>query len=134
MTKIMYKQYIDSTTIEPLMASRLIPLDKGEGAVRPIGVGEVLRRILAKCVMNVVKEDVVHASGSLQLCAGQKSGSEAAVHVIGSQEYQRDYVLEAISEPWDASHLDPSGPQLPPVPLVEAVHQPQHQKEEDGCH
>ena len=49
------------------MASRLIPLDKGEGAERPIGVGEVLRRILAKCVMNVAKEDVAHASGSLQL-------------------------------------------------------------------
>ena len=81
MTKIMCTQYIDPTTIEPLMASRLIPLDKGEGAVRPIGVGEVLRRILAKCVMNVAKEDVAHASGSLQLCAGRKSGSEAAVHL-----------------------------------------------------
>ena len=80
MTKIMCTQYIDPTTIEPLMASRLIPLDKGEGAVRPIGVGEVLRRILAKCVMNVA--NVAHASGSLQLCAGQKSGSEAAVHAM----------------------------------------------------
>ena len=74
MAKIMCTQYIDPTTIEPLMASRLIPLDKGEGAVRPIGVGEVLRRILAKCVMNVAKEDVAHASRSRQLCAGQKSG------------------------------------------------------------
>ena len=75
MTKIMCTQYIDPST----MASRLIPLDKVEGAVRPIGVGEVLRTILAKCVMNVAKEDVAHASGSLQLCAGQKSGSEAAM-------------------------------------------------------
>ena len=39
MTKIMCTQYIDPTTIEPLMAS-LVPLDQGEGAVRPIGVGE----------------------------------------------------------------------------------------------
>ena len=45
-------------TIEPLVANRLIPLDKGEGAVRPIGVGEVLRRICGKCVMSVVKKDV----------------------------------------------------------------------------
>ena len=64
------------------MASRLIPLDKGEGAVRPIGVGEVLRSILAKCVMNVAKEDVAHTSGSVQLCAGQNSESEAAVHAM----------------------------------------------------
>ena len=69
-------------TIEPLVANRLIPLDKGEGAVRPIGVGEVLRRICGKCVMSVVKKDVVDASGSLQLCAGQKSGSEAAIHAM----------------------------------------------------
>jgi len=62
----------------------LIPLDKGEGAVRPIGVGEVIRRIIGKCqcVMNVSKGDVVEASGSLQLCAGQKSGSEAAIHAM----------------------------------------------------
>ena len=66
--------------IELLVASRLIPLDKGEGAVRPIGVGEVMRRIIGKCVMNVAKGDVVEASGSLLLCAGQKSRSEAAIH------------------------------------------------------
>ena len=64
------------------MANRLIPLDKGEGAVRPIGVGEVLRRICGKCIMSVVKKDVVDASGSLHLCAGQKSGSEAAIHAM----------------------------------------------------
>ena len=69
-------------TIEPLMASRLIPLNKGEGAVRPIGVGEVLRRIIGKCVMKIAKKDVIEVSGSLQLCAGQKSGSEAAVHAM----------------------------------------------------
>ena len=82
MTKILCTQYIDPSTIEPLIASRLIPLDKGEGAVRPIGVGEVLRRIIGKCVMNIAKKDVVEVSGSPQLCAGQKSGSEAAIHAM----------------------------------------------------
>ena len=82
MTKILCTQYIDPSTIEPLLASRLIPLDKGEGAVRPIGVGEVIRRIIGKCAMSFAKKDVVEASGSLQLCAGQKSGSEAAIHAM----------------------------------------------------
>jgi len=73
MTKSLCTKYVDPESIEPLVASRLIPLDKGEGAVRPIGVGEVMRRIIGKCVMNVAKGDVVEASGSLKLCTGQKS-------------------------------------------------------------
>ena len=32
--------------------------------------------------MNVAKKDVLEASGSLQLCAGQKSGSEAGIHAM----------------------------------------------------
>ena len=82
MTRILCTQYIDPTTIDALIASRLISLDKGEGAVRPVGVGEVIRRISAKCVMNFAKKYVVEASESLQLCAGQKSGSEAAIHAM----------------------------------------------------
>ena len=38
-------------------------------------VREVIRRIIGKCVMNIAKKDVVEASGSLQLCGGQKTGS-----------------------------------------------------------
>ncbi|CAB4003346.1 Hypothetical predicted protein [Paramuricea clavata] len=34
MTKTLCTQYIDPTTIEALIASRLIPLDKGEGAIK----------------------------------------------------------------------------------------------------
>lgn len=74
-----YTQYIDPSTIKPLVASRLIPLDIGEGAGRPIEVAEVIRRICGKCVMNITKRDIVKASGLLQLCAGQESGSEAAI-------------------------------------------------------
>ena len=82
MTKILCTQDIDKITIEPLIASRLNPLEKGEGAVRPIGVGEVIRCIIGECVMNIAKKDVVEASGFLQLCAEQKSGSEAAIHAM----------------------------------------------------
>ena len=34
--------------------------------------------------MKVTKQDVIEASGSLQVCAGLKSGSEAAVHAMHS--------------------------------------------------
>ena len=34
--------------------------------------------------MSFAKKDVVEASGSLQLCAGKKSGSEAAIHAMNT--------------------------------------------------
>ena len=82
MTRRLCTEYVDPLTIEPLLANRLIPLDKGEGQVRPIGGGEVIRRIVAKCVTKVTKEDVLEASGPLQLCAGHKNGSEAGIHAV----------------------------------------------------
>ena len=77
-------EYIDPATIEPILASRLIPLDKGNGDIRPIGVVEVIRRIIGKCVTKVVKQDILESSGSLQVFAGHKSGSAAAVHTMNS--------------------------------------------------
>ena len=50
--------------------------------MRPIGVGEVLRRIIGKAIMSVAILDVQKAAGPLQLCAGQSAGVEAAVHAM----------------------------------------------------
>ena len=61
------------------VASRLIALDKCPG-VRPIGVGEVSRRIIGKAILQVVGDDVREVTGVRQLCAGQTAGTEAAVH------------------------------------------------------
>ena len=82
MARNLCTEYVDPSSIEALVASRLITLHKGGGGVRPIGVGEVVRRVISKSVMKVVKPDVMSASGSLQLCAGQPSGSEAAIHAM----------------------------------------------------
>ena len=84
LTRKLCTQYVDPVSIEGLMACRLITLDKGDGSVRPIGVGEVFRRIIAKCVVEITKPDILDATGSLQVSAGQKSGSEAAVHAMNS--------------------------------------------------
>ena len=53
MTRRLCTEYMDPLSTEATLANRLIPLDKGEGAVRPIGVGEVIRRIIAKCVISL---------------------------------------------------------------------------------
>ena len=36
---------------------------------RPIGVGETARRIIDKAIMKVLKEDILEAAGTSQLCA-----------------------------------------------------------------
>ena len=63
MTRRLCTEYIDPLSIEAILVNCLISLDKGEGAVRQIGAGEVIRRIIGKCVMRVTKSDVVDASG-----------------------------------------------------------------------
>ena len=45
-------------------------------------MSEVIRRIIGKCVTRVEKQDVINASWTMQVCAGQKSGGEAAIHVM----------------------------------------------------
>ena len=82
LTRRLCTEFVDPLTIEPIVASRLIPLDKGNGEIRPIGVGELIRRIIGKCVTRVAKQDVINASGAMHLCTGQKSGGETAIHAM----------------------------------------------------
>ena len=71
--------YVNPKLIAPFLACRLIALDKNPG-VRPIGIGDTARRIIAKAVLSIVRADIQEASGCIQLCGGQISGIEAAVH------------------------------------------------------
>ena len=70
---------LDSLKIEAYVSCRLIPLDKNPG-VRPIGVGEVLRRIVGKCIGWVLKEDIQLAARPLQTATGLQSGAEVVIH------------------------------------------------------
>ena len=62
-----------------MIACRLIALDKNRG-FRPIGVGEVVWRIIAKATLSIIRYDIQRVAGTIQLCAGQMSGVEAAIH------------------------------------------------------
>ena len=70
---------IPFSVLDAFVACRLIPLDKRPG-VRPIGVCEVARRIVGKAILMVIGNDNQEAAGTLQLCAGQSAGIEAAIH------------------------------------------------------
>ena len=75
--------YVDPSSLMAYTACRLVPLDKCPG-VRPIGIGEVVRRIIGKAVMKTVKRDLQEAVGFIQLCAGQDAGCEASIHAMES--------------------------------------------------
>ena len=72
---------VSAVSIEAFVTCLLIPLDKNPG-LQPIGVGEILRRIIRKVIVSVLKKEAVSSAGSLQVCAGKEAGSEAAIHAI----------------------------------------------------
>ena len=67
--------------VSAFIACRLIPLDKDPG-LRPIGIGEVLRRIISKMVVYVLKPELQEGAGDLQMCVGLEGGCEAGVHAM----------------------------------------------------
>ena len=54
-----------------------------------MGIGETLRRALAKFVMRAAGDQAKTACGNLQLCAGLKAGIEGATHTVGQRRLER---------------------------------------------
>ena len=83
----------DCASLEILVACRLISLNKNPG-LRSIEVGEVFWRISGKVVMMIGKQDVMKTAGSLQVCAGQETGAETAIHAV--HDILKDHTTEAV--------------------------------------
>ena len=67
--------------LDAYIGCRLIPLDKDPG-LRPIGIGEVLRRIIGKSISRLASDAIKEAAGPLQTCSGHGAGAEAAIHAM----------------------------------------------------
>ena len=76
-------EHLNPGPLEPFTSCRLIPLNKNPG-VRPVGVGEVLRRIVGKTIAWSLRDEVQEAVGPLQVSSGIKGGAEAAIHAMRS--------------------------------------------------
>ena len=84
------------------MACRLVTLDKRPG-VRPVGIGEKLRRALAKLVMIVPGKQAKTACGNLQLCVGFEAGIDGATHDMGKRRVERVRARSSEEEEEEAS-------------------------------
>ena len=56
-------------------------LDKCPG-VRPVGIGEILRRLCSKCLLEACGDDVTEKCGRHQLCSGLGAGIEGGIHAM----------------------------------------------------
>ena len=74
-------EVISPQHLRGFVAGRLIPLDKQPG-VRPIGVGEIPRRIVSSATVSLLNPDLVAATAPLQTCAGLPGGIEASIHAM----------------------------------------------------
>ena len=77
-------EFVDPNTLEAYLTGRLLALDKSPGdaelQIRPIAVGEVLRRIVGKTIAWCLNTEIQKAAGPLQVSTGLKGGAEAAIH------------------------------------------------------
>ena len=65
-----------------LCGANLLAVKKKGGGRRPIAVGEVLRRLVSKCISRAVRGEVFRVLTPLQLGVGVPLGCEAIVHAV----------------------------------------------------
>ena len=66
-------------------------LPKKSGGVRPIAVGETLRRLVGKLLCQAVREDVRAHFWPLQVGVGVPNGAEVAVHATRQWMQRNDF-------------------------------------------
>ena len=75
----MANDFLPWAATRALLVNRLMTLDKCPG-IRPIGIGEIWRRLLAKYILKVAGTEAKDAYGNARLCAGLEAGIEGEVH------------------------------------------------------
>ena len=81
-----------------MISGRLIALDKCPG-IRPVGIGETWRRLLAKCLLKMTGQEAKAACRTEQLAEGVEEGIEGAIHSMrllweqNSQEEEWGFIL-----------------------------------------
>ena len=75
---------VPSEVTPHLCGALLLATRKKHGGLRPIAVGEVLRRLASKCVVQYTHQSAVDYLSPLQLGVGVSGGAESIVHAVRS--------------------------------------------------
>ena len=70
----------DAPTAAALSGARLIPLGKAGGGVRPIAVGELIRRLAGKLLVARYQKEITGTLPPLQYGVGVRGGAECLIH------------------------------------------------------
>lgn len=65
-----------------IASAPVIPLQKPEGGVRPIAIGEIIRRLVSKTAIAAYREQILDMFVPLQLGIGVPAGAESIVHAV----------------------------------------------------
>ena len=77
LTRILATEQLPASVMQPIANCRMVGLDKSPG-VRPIGIGEIFRRIITSALIQCFQDEVREIVGPLQTCAGISAGIESA--------------------------------------------------------
>ena len=84
MVKLLVAGLAPQEVVPHLCGATLLPCQKKNGGLRPIAIGEVLRRLTSKCLSLLSCSDAVMSLTPLQLGVGIKLGCEAILHSVSS--------------------------------------------------
>ena len=82
MVSLLCNGHAPSQIVPHLCGATLLPIQKKGGGLRPIAVGEIMRRLTSKCLSKCVKDEVFHTLTPLLVGVGVKVGCETVVHAV----------------------------------------------------
>ena len=87
-------------SLAPFLAGgNLTALPKKDNGIRPVAVGEVWRRLTAKCLCNEFKEQTSAFFFPQQIGVGQPLGTEVGLEKCGEDSQQSAYVMNTKNRP-----------------------------------
>lgn len=91
--------------VAPVLAGAgLLALPKPHGGVRPIAVGEVLRRLTGKCLMALVRDDARRHFWPAQVGVAVPGGAEKAIHTVRAWYHRHSTASHKVAVKLDFSN------------------------------